>query len=195
MRGCWLAQHYTHSFILFSSHPILPPKCPADVRIPAENRKPTLTLMLGRRYPREWFHPWNRSKSSTRRARCWRRLFTERNLTPSSSIKGLLQSSALDWTFLFSFYIFICSCICTYFFIYICMCSLDHISLKKHLAKKGELMVNEHLLQLLSWLPPYYMTPGKSCACWLAVQMGKPPLTAITPWDREVDRDTSLHRF
>lgn len=30
------------------------------------------------------------------------------------------------------------------------MCSLDHISLKNHLAQKGELMINERLLQLLS---------------------------------------------
>lgn len=192
MRGCWLAQHYTHSFTLFSSHPILPPKCPADVRIPAENRKPTLTLMLGRRYLREWFHPWNRSKSSTRRARGWdSQSETWPHPAPSRGFFSLVL-----WTEHFCFlFIYLYVHVYVHTFLYICMCSLDHISLKNHLAQKGELMINEHLLQLLSWLPPYYMTPGKSCACWLAVQMGKPPLTAITPWDREVGRDTSLHHF
>lgn len=76
---------------------------------------------------------------------------------------------------------------------YTYVCMYDHISLKNCFPQKGELMINEFLLYPLSLLPPYEVIPGKYCACWLYVPMGKPAEAAITVRGGDMGREGSLH--
>lgn len=155
LRDCQWAQHYACSFTLFSSHPTLPPKYPADVRIPAENRKHILRLMLGLKWLKVQFHPqYGKKKPPTVSQMPGEAIHRVRlDGHPSSSMRFSCLMIRTEHLCILFIYLYIHVCVHTY--TYGCMYSPDHISLKNYFAQKGELMINECLLQLSSLLPPY----------------------------------------
>lgn len=73
---------------------------------------------------------------------------------PSKFIKGVLQSSNPYWTFMYSF-VYLYTHVYVDSYTYVCMNFPDHVSLKNCFVQKGELMMNEFSLWLLSLLPPF----------------------------------------